>query len=296
MPSVIPRSVRLRRPYPRLRDSRALPAQPVWRRFGGAIIKNKLFFFVDGERTIQHTAVPVPISAPFQQFNGTFADPFHEGNLLGRLDYQVTKNVRAFFRFSDFQNILGATFGFGYSLYDTKDVTRNFVGGVDFNTGSFSHAIRVSYLKFQNQIKDATIGSSLPFANLGAEIFMGGTGLVAGPNLLAPQSTPQSNRQVKYDGSKVLRSHVIRYGVSFNHVQGGGFASFFKNGPEIAVAVSQGEMTAAATGPFPGGVSNPLNYPADTVVVANGLGFSTITPASVSRLAAWDPTTVCCST
>ena len=141
--------------------------------FGGAIIKNKLFFFIDGERTIQHTTVPVPISSPFQQYSGTFSDKFHEGNLLGRLDYQLTKSARAFFRFSDFQNILGATFGYGFSLYDNKDITRNFVGGVDFNTGSFSHAIRFSYLKFQNQIKDATIGTSLPFANIGVKLVHG---------------------------------------------------------------------------------------------------------------------------
>ena len=247
--------------------------------FGGALIKDKAFFFIDGERTLQHTQVPVPVSDPFSQYAGTFADPFHESNLLGRLDYALTKSARAFYRFSYFKNDLGATFGFGYSLYDNVDVTRNHVVGVDFSTGSFTHSVRFSFLKFQNQIVDATTGSSLPFANIGAEIFMGGSGLAAGPNLLAPQSTPQSNHEIKYDGSKVLGSHVVRFGVSFNHVQGGGFASFFKNGPEVVSAVSDAEVGAAASGPFSGGITNPFNYPADAVVIANGLGYSTTKPA-----------------
>jgi Carboxypeptidase regulatory-like domain len=243
---------------------------------GGPIVKDKLFFFADGERTIQHTAVPVPISAPFAQYAGTFSDGFHEGNLLGKVDYQFGNGAHAFYRYSYFKNLLGATFGYGYSVYDNVNITRNHVVGLDFNTGSFTHALRFSYLKFQNQIVDATTGSStLPFANIGAEIFMGSSGLVAGPNLLAPQSTPQSDHQIRYDGSKIWRSHMIRYGLSFNHLQGGGFASFFKNGPQVASAVSTAEQAAAATGPFPGGASNPLNYPADSVTVANGLGFST---------------------
>ncbi len=247
---------------------------------GGPIIKDKAFFFVDGERTIQHTQVPVPVSDPFSQFSGTFADPFREGNLLGRLDYQLTKGARAFYRFTYFKNSLGATFGLGFSLYDNVDITRNHVVGVDFNTGSFAHSIRFSFLKFQNQIVDATTGSTtLPFANLGAEIFMGGSGLIAGPNLLAPQSTPQSNHEIKYDGSKPLSSHVIRFGVSFNHIVGGGFASFFKNGPEVVSGVTDAEVAAAASGPFANGASNPDNYPADFVVIANGLGFSTVKPS-----------------
>ncbi len=71
--------------------------------FGGAILKDKLFFFADGERTIQHTTVPVPVSAPFTQFSGIFADPFHEANLLGRLDYSFTKSARLL-RFSYIKN------------------------------------------------------------------------------------------------------------------------------------------------------------------------------------------------
>ncbi|HEY1658208.1 MAG TPA: carboxypeptidase regulatory-like domain-containing protein [Candidatus Sulfotelmatobacter sp.] len=244
---------------------------------GGPVIKDKLFFFLDGERTVQNTQTPVPISAPFQSYSGNFSDPFREDNLLGRLDYQLTKSARAFYRFSYFKNLLGATFGFGYSLYDNKDITRNDVVGLDFNTGAFTHSIRFSFLKFQNQIVDATTGNgALPFDNIGAEIFMGATGLVAGPNLLAPQSTPQSDHEFKYDGSRVWGSHIVRYGVAFNHLQGGGFASFFKNGPQIISSVSSTDQAFAAAGPYPGGASNPLNWPADGgYVLGNGLGYST---------------------
>jgi hypothetical protein len=248
--------------------------------FGGPVLKDKLFFFLDGERTVQNTKTPVPISAPFTSYSGSFSDPFREGNLLGRVDYQLTHSTRLFYRFSYFKNLLAATFGFGFSVYDNKDITRNDVVGVDFNTGTFTHSIRFSFLKFQNQIVDATIGSSLPFANDGVELFMGATGLVAGPNLLAPQSTPQSDHEIKYDGSKIQGRHIIRYGVAFNHLVGGGFASFFKNAPSITSAVSAADIATAAGGPFPGGSANPLNYPADGgFTIGNGLGFSFVPPS-----------------
>ena len=247
---------------------------------GGPVLKNKLFFFLDGERNIQHTSAPVPVSAPFSQYSGTFSDPFHEGNLLGRADYQLGRGLRLFYRFSYFENSLGATSGLGYSLYDNKNIARNQLLGADFKTGSLIHAIRFSFLKFQNQIVDATVGNgALPLNNVGAEILMGNTGLVAGPNFLAPQTTAQSDHELKYDGTKVAGSHVIRYGISFNHIQGFTYGSFLNYGPQIASTVSTGEVVAAAGGPFPGGASNPLNYPADSITIANGLGYFTSPPA-----------------
>ena len=108
--------------------------------------------FLDGERTIQHTQVPVPVSPPFDQFSGTFADPFHNGTALTRMDYQFANGAKAFYRFSYFKNSLGATFGYGYSLYNNVNITRNHMVGVDFNTGAFTHSVRFSFLKFQNQL------------------------------------------------------------------------------------------------------------------------------------------------
>ena len=147
------------------------------------------------------------------------------------------------------------------------------MAGIDFNTGSFTHSVRFSYLKFQNQIVDSTLGnSSLPLCCTG--LLLSSNTFFAGPNLLAPQSTPQSNHQIKYDGSKVVRAHTLRYGVSFNRVQGGGFADFYGTAPRVSWPA-----IAAAAGTFPGGATNPLNYPVNRLRVGNGQGFNTLDPA-----------------
>jgi hypothetical protein len=249
-------------------------------RLGGPIIKNRFFYFLDGERTFQHEQSPVLVGAPFSSFSGNFASPFIEDNLMAKADYQLTDSAHIFYRFSYFKNSLLANGALGFSIYDNKDITRNQVIGLDFNTGSYTHSIRFEYLKFQNQIVDATTGSTtLPLANFPVELQMGSTGLVTGPNYLAPQSTMQSDHQLKYDGSRTLGSHIIRYGVGYNHLLGGGFANFNSIAPLLVTNISPYETGFAATGPFPGGISNPLNYPVEDVFLGNGLGFSTTIPA-----------------
>ena len=272
---------------------------------GGAFIKDKLFYFAEGDATYQNLFVPVVYAAPFQNFGGGFNSPFKNPNALGRLDYNAPHNVKLFFRYSYSQiQAVGTFFSDSLQTYESKNYTRNFVGGADFTTGEFTHSFRFSYLKFQNQIVDGTIGSGLPLSNFpGGGLYDNITvvnGPATGPNLLAPQSTPQSDKQFKYDGSRTLGKHILRYGVDFNHIQGGGFASFFKLAPQIVT--NQGEFGTAASyngvptpfctpatpcsdgqlaalGPFPGGASNPLNYPVETVVIGNGQGFSTLQPA-----------------
>ncbi|MFZ0417728.1 MAG: carboxypeptidase regulatory-like domain-containing protein [Candidatus Sulfotelmatobacter sp.] len=232
---------------------------------GGPIIKDKLFFFLDGERTLQHLAAPVSESSPYEAYSGTFPAPFKEDELMGRLDYSLTKTARLFYRFNYFQNSVYATFfPSSFQVYNNKDYTRNDVVGLDFNTGSFTHTIRFSYLKFQNQIVDATRGTDLPFANYPVSINIGS--FTTGPNLLAPQTTPQSDHQIKYDGSKVLGKHIIRFGASLNHIQGGGFASFFKIDPNV-----YGFTGSSSSDPTAAGLAE--------AIVGNGQGYSTTSPA-----------------
>jgi len=238
---------------------------------GGPIIKDKFFFFLDGERTLQAENASLSLPAPFTSLSGTIPAPFHETDLVGTADYQATKTLHLFYRFSYFQNYTTATFGYGYSEFANKDRTRSHVVGADFNTGSFTHSFRFEYLKFQNNIADGVIGSSLPYADLGVTMLFPTSGFGAGPNLLAPQETPQSDHQFKYDGSKVWGSHILRYGVAFNHIQGGGYADFFGISPLIENVL--GDLAPTAFGP--GGEENPLNYEPDIVIMGNNQGFST---------------------
>jgi Carboxypeptidase regulatory-like domain len=243
---------------------------------GGPVIKDKLFFFIDAERLLAHDAGGVLVGAPLTDFTGTFPAPFHDTSMVGKVDYQLTKNIKAFGRFSFWQASDVGNFGgaANYSVYDNKDRTKTVVGGVDINQGSITHSFRAEYLKFVNVIADAVEGSTLPFANIPNQIILNGTGFTSGPSDLAPQSTIQSDRQVKYDGSKVWGSHILRWGVDYNRIMGWTFADFFGIAPQD-VSTS---LTVAATANqivCPGGQTGaacPLNYIADSVTVGNGEG------------------------
>jgi hypothetical protein len=257
---------------------------------GGPIVKDKMFFFMDAERTKQDLRAPVPIATddPLTSFAGGFSSPFRETNLLGRVDYNVKQNMKLFYKYTYFQDLAVSTFGaISFQPFKDKNYTRTHVAGADFQTGAggrFNHSIRFEYLKFENTLTDAVRGTGLPFANFPLSLNIGV--FASGPNLLAPQTTPQSDRQIKYDGSYTVSSHIIRYGVAFNHLQGGGFAKFFSISPSI-FDPGGGDINDPTTDagfahlqPFvcPGGQTKencPYNYPLDAAIIGNGLGFST---------------------
>ncbi len=255
---------------------------------GGSFIKDKLFYFAEGDATYQNLFTPVVYALPFQNFGGGYNSPYKNPNFLGRLDYVAPHNVKLFFRYNYSQiQADGTFFSDSLQVYQSKNYSRNYVGGADFTTGSWTHSFRFGYLKFQNEVADATIGSGLPLSDFPGNgrhvnIFLV-NGPQTGPNLLAPQSTLQSNKQISYDGAKTVGKHILRYGVDFNHIQGGGFARAFALAPQIITNQNQfsgiNDTAFAATGPFPGGASNPLNYPVETVILGNGQGFSTTQPA-----------------
>jgi hypothetical protein len=246
--------------------------------FGGAIVKDKLFFFLDAEHINQNLTAPVVPSDPFTAFTGNSGAPFHETDYDARLDWIFGKGIRMFYRFSYFDSLAVSAGGLiGYQPYEDKNYTRTHVVGADFTSGGFTHSFRFEYLKFINNLKDIVQGSDLPFANFPVSINIFASNFFTGPNFLAPQQTFQTDRQIKYDGSKVLGAHILRYGVSYNRLRGGGLFSFSAITANVLPIGSTSEMENAAL--LPGGAGNPLNYPIDTVTLGNGDRCDTEIPA-----------------
>jgi hypothetical protein len=249
---------------------------------GGPIFKDKLFAFGSWERTTQDLIASVAVQAPFDGLSGSFNSPFRDQQFFGRLDYNLNSRIRLFFKYSFEQNRDVASFVPGtYQPFANVDYTPSFGGGLDATTGSFTHSFRFGYLKFRNGITDAVTGTSiinpapglaLAIGNVSTSCTTAGDLFCSGVNILAPQKTYQSNKQFKYDGSKLVRSHILRYGAGVNRILGGGFASFFGIQPAVRGAFSPASEAAAAAGPFAGGASNPLNYNLTRITLGNGEG------------------------
>jgi hypothetical protein len=267
---------------------------------GGPIIKDKLFFFITGERNKQDLLDPVIAGGPFSSsVPFTFSSPFRETQADARLDYSIAR-FKIFYRFTFDQNKSVLPF-IPNSLqpFASNNHARDHAIGVDFNTGNFTHSFRMGYSKFENGIADAVTGSNIFDPAPGIELALGqdpfcvSPGLddfCSGPNFLAPQLTIQSNHQFKYDGGDVYKNHIFRFGVGLDHIHGGGLVEFLGLAPAVgspdgptqqALAATSWVAGCPGTGPscFPGGAANPLNYQVTSVTLGNGQGFSTEKPA-----------------
>ena len=255
-------------------------------RMGGAIIKDKLFWFLAGERTMQDFTAGEPFSFPFNLLNTRLAQPFREFAADGRLDWFSPQHGHVFLRFIFDQNNQTRPYGSASSVqaFENENHTPSGTVGYDFTKGNYTHSFRFSYLRFRNGIVDSTggipAGVNNPIPGLGINIgasvagscvLSGGGAYCGGPNYLAPQKTFQSDLQPRYDGSRVWGNHILRFGGEYNRIQGGVSAAFvtFPQAGTSSICLPTSTPGNCLTS------SNPAAYPAQSVFLGNGVGFPT---------------------
>ena len=237
---------------------------------GGALIKDKAFLFIGGERTKQDGVFPIDLAFP--AFNGTSLQSayFRENMVTARLDYDVSENLKWFVRFSyDNANEVGPS--------DSLSNFRNQINvpatvvGLDWNRGRYVNSARFGYQKMVNAInpdlKDSEIFPAAPF-----HMQIGSFAL--GPSVAGPRQTIQRDLFGRYDSSTIYKvNHAIRFGGAIHRIVQGDYYAPGNYGPSVTSSNGLDVITAINGDPnLTGGADNPLNYPVGTVTIFNGLG------------------------
>jgi hypothetical protein len=255
---------------------------------GGALIKDKAFLFIGGERTKQDGVLPIQLGFPCSGVYvaglcGTSAANqtslrsayFRENMLTARLDYNLSENMKWFVRLSyDNANEIGPS--------DSQSNFRNqlnvpaAVVGLDWNRGRFLHSARFGYQKMVDAINpDSKDSAAAPF-----HMQIGSYAL--GPSVAGPRQTIQRDLFGRYDSSTIYKvNHTIRFGAAIHRIAQGDFYAPGNFGPSVTSSNGLDVIAAINGNPnlvplFPGdprgAADNPLNYPVGTVTIFNGLG------------------------
>jgi hypothetical protein len=254
-------------------------------RAGGAIIKDKLFWFLDAERLQQNVTFAEPFISPFNMLGTALSQPLRELQGDGRLDWQSRPDTHGFYRFNFDQISQVRPFGSASSLQEFKSSTHapSNTLGYDFDRGPYTHSFRFEYLRSGNGVVDYTstipAGLDNPIPGLGINIgapvnglcAMGGGTYCSGPSPFAPQSTFESIFELRYDGTRTMGSHVWRYGVTYNSIRAGGSASSFTY-PQVGTTSM---CLPNSTIPNCLASGDPIAYPVDFAYLGNGIGLST---------------------
>ncbi len=246
--------------------------------FGGALIKDKLFFFLNGERTKQDSGNFPALDYPFNGLGASYRAPFRDNTLVGRFDW-TGQNFKAFYR-GAYNNISSTGPGDSYSPYLARDNSPAHIIGADFYRGSLTQSVRAGYTRYSNHLGAAAapiIFSGFP--NISIE----NVGIKAGPTSLGQKSIAESSIQIRYDATRVWSNHIFRFGASYDRVATGGYETVKTTVTESATFANEQAILGNPTSYAPalvagdpaGALDNPLNYPVGSIIVSNGQKFST---------------------
>jgi hypothetical protein len=244
---------------------------------GGAVIQDKAFLFLGGERTKQDGVLPFEVGFPAVNGTSLRSANFRENMLTARLDYNFTDNMKGFARLS-YDNASGLGPSDSFSNFRNQINVPAAVLGLDWNHGRFVNSARFGYQKMVNAINPTVDGSVLfPTAPFHMQI----GSYAAGYSIAGPRQTIQRDLFGRYDSRTLYRvNHTIRFGGAIHRIDQGDYYApgtlpsvTSSNGIDVINAInSNPNLFPLFPGDPRGAADNPLNYPVGTITIFNGLG------------------------
>jgi len=237
---------------------------------GGAVIKDKAFLFVGGERFKQDGLLPTEIGYPAPNGTTLRSAYFRQNLFLARLDYNLSENMKFFVRLGyDNANLVGPVDSL--SSYRNQINVPSAAFGLDWNHGRFLHSARFGIQKMVNAV-NPDLNASLIDPDAPFHVQLGSFSI--GPSTVGPRQTIQRDLFGRYDSVTHFRvDHAIRFGVAVHRINQGDFWDPGVYGPSVTSSNGLATISAIDGNPLlTGGSQNPLNYPVGTVTIFNGLG------------------------
>jgi hypothetical protein len=245
---------------------------------GGAIIKDKAFLYIGGERTKQDGSLPTLLGFPGLTPTSSQSAYFRENMLTARLDYNFNENMKGFARLSyDNANEIGPAYS--QSNFRNQLNVPAAVLGLDWNHTKFVNSARFGYQKMVDSITpDLAASTLIP----GAPFHMQIGSYSLGPSIAGPRQTIQRDLFGRYDSSTIYKvNHTIRFGAAIHRITQGDYFAPGSYGPSVTssngldtinAVNSNPTLTSLIAGDPRGAADNPLNYPVGTFTIFNGLG------------------------
>ncbi len=252
-------------------------------RLGGPFVRDRLFWFAAYERNNQDAAATTEFPV-FPQFSGTWPTPYDERMALGRVDWNASRSVRLFGRFSHHwsDGILGIG-GMQLVPQFARNQSNQTAAGVDIAGGHSTQSFRFGYSDYDlvsdsalDRYPDMPVVKDSEGRVVGVAIGGGGGGTNIGVATQVPAIHRQDNFELRYDGAYSFGRHTLRWGGLVDFIRAYLFQPIYAQAPNIGITLND---TTIAKCESLGKGSEPLCYPAQVAQIGNGMGYFTELPS-----------------